>query len=74
MKVRYTPGTSDGLVGKAYNVEIVNISLIETQFVSQPILDQVTIRYEDGKTETISGAKLFDSINMVQTSVSKRVH
>jgi hypothetical protein len=72
MTIRYTPG-ENGLVGKSYKVEIVKIDLVETNYVKQPILDRVTIKYEDGKKETISGKKFFDSINMVQKSVSKRV-
>jgi len=72
MTIRYTPG-ENGLVGKSYKVEIVKMDLVETNYVKQPILDRVTIKYEDRKKETISGKKFFDSINMVQKSVSKRV-
>lgn len=73
MKVKYTPGTPEGLVGKSHKVEIVKIELIETKHVSKILLDTVTIKYENGKKETISGVKFFNSINMVQKDVSKRV-
>jgi hypothetical protein len=74
MKVRYTPGTPEGLVGDTYTVEIVAISLIEDKFVACPLLHEVKIKYKNNKTEWISGNKLFNSINMVQKAVSKRVY
>jgi hypothetical protein len=72
MKVRYTPGTPDGLVGKTHTVEIVEMMLVEAKHIDAPLLQSVKIKYADGKYETISGNKLFDSINMVQKSVHKR--
>lgn len=73
MKVKYTPG-KNGLVGKTYDVEIVKMELLEVSRFNMVILDNVTIKYEDGGQETISGNKLFDGIDMVQKSVSKRVY
>lgn len=72
MKVKYTPG-ENGLVGRSYKVEIVGISLLESDHINRPMLDRVKIKYESGKTEWISGFKLFNSIDMVQKAVSKKV-
>jgi hypothetical protein len=72
MKVRYTPGTPDGLVGKTHTVEIVEMMIVEAKHIDAPLLQSVKIKYKDGRTETISGTKLFDSINMVQSTVRKR--
>ena len=72
MKVRYTPGTPDGLVGKTHTVEIVEMMIVETMHIDAPLLHSVKIKYKDGRTETISGTKLFDSIDMVQSTVRKR--
>jgi hypothetical protein len=73
MKIKYTPGTPEGLNGKTYKVEIVAIEILEAKHIDSPLLRQVKIKYENGKTEWISGVKLFDSIDMIQKSVSKRV-
>ena len=72
MKVKYTPGTPDGLVGKTHTVEIVEMMIVETRHIDAPLLHSVKIKYKDGRTETISGTKLFDSIDMVQSTVRKR--
>lgn len=72
MKVRYTPGTEDGLNGKTYTVEIVSISIVEDKFIARPLLHEVKIKYANNKTEWISGSKLFNSINMVQKAVIKK--
>lgn len=72
MKVKYTPG-ENGLVGKSYKVEIVAMELLESDYIKRPMLDMVKIKYENGKTEWINGFKLFNSIDMVQKAVSKRV-
>lgn len=72
MKVKYTPG-ENGLVGRSYKVEIVGIELLESDHIIRPMLDRVKIKYENGKTEWISGFKLFNSIDMVQKTVSKKV-
>ena len=72
MKVKYTPG-ENGLVGRSYKVEIVQIQLLEANHIDRPLLDKVRIKYEDGKTEWVDGFKLFNSIDMVQKAVSKRV-
>jgi hypothetical protein len=74
MKVKYTPGTADGLVGKTYKVEIVKIKLIKAKFIDKILLDEVVIKYKDGKRETIDGKKLYDSIDMIQGSVKKHTH
>jgi hypothetical protein len=74
MKVRYTPGTPDGLVGKTYTVEIMEITLTEAKHIDAPLLSSVKIKYEDGHTETISGNKLMDSINMIQKSIHKIIN
>jgi hypothetical protein len=73
MKIKYTPG-KDGLVGKTYDVEIVKMELLEVSRFNTVVLDSVTIQYKDGKKETITGNKLFNSIDMVQKSVGKRVY
>ena len=72
MKVRYTPGTPNGLVGKTHTVEIVEMMIVEAKHIDAPLLKSVKIKYKDGRTETISGNKLFDSINMIQKVVHKR--
>ena len=63
MKVKYTPGTPDGLVGKTHTVEIIAVDLHKVPFIGQPVLKQVQIKYKDGKTEWIDGMKLIDSVN-----------
>lgn len=73
MKVKYTPG-ENGLVGKTYNVEIINMDLLKVEHVNKILLNTVTIKYEDGRTETINGGKLFNSIDMFQKSVSLKVY
>ena len=72
MKVKYTPGTPNGLVGKTHTVEIVEIMLVEAKHIDAPLLQSVKIKYKDGRTETISGNKLVDSIDMIQKAVHKR--
>lgn len=72
MKVKYTPG-ENGLVGRSYKVEIVGIELHEVSHIDQPLLVSVKVKFEDGKTEWISGNKLFDSTDMVQRAVVKKV-
>ena len=69
MKIKYTPGTPDGLVGKTFKVEIVEVNLVSDEYFVAPLLKSVKIKYEDGKTEWISGNKLIDSIDMVQKVV-----
>jgi hypothetical protein len=63
MKVKYTPGTPDGLVGKTHTVEIISVDLHKVPFIGQPVLKQVQIKYEDGRTEWIDGSKLTSSVN-----------
>lgn len=72
MRVKYTPG-ENGLVGRSYKVDIVQITLLESKHINRPMLGEVKIKFEDGKTEFISGQKLFDSIDMHQRFVKKRV-
>ena len=72
MKVKYTPG-ENGLVGRTFKVEIVSIEIGEAKHIARPLLHNVLIKYEDGKTEWITGQKLFDSIDNTQKSVKKRV-
>lgn len=68
MNVRYTPG-ENGLVGKTYNIEILSIQLHRARHIDFPLLKQVKIKYEDGKTEWIDGFKLFDSVDNSQKKV-----
>lgn len=72
MKVKYTPG-ENGLVGRSYKVEIVEMYLLESEHINRPMLGDVKIKYEDGRTEWITGQKLFDSNDMRQRFVHKRV-
>lgn len=72
MKVKYTPG-ENGLVGRSYKVEVVAMELLESEHINRPMLGRAKIRYEDGKTEWITGQKLFDSIDMRQRFIHKRV-
>ena len=62
MKVRYTPGTPEGLNGKTYKVEIIGIQMHKVPFISEPVLKQVRIKYEDGKTEWVYASKFYSSI------------
>lgn len=63
MKIRYTPGTPEGLVGKTYTVEILRIRVIQNKRIGYPLLQEVLIKYkEDGRTEWITGNKLLSSI------------
>jgi hypothetical protein len=73
MKIKYTPGTPNGLVGKTHTVEIVEMMMVEAKHIDAPLLKSVKIKYDDGRMETISGTKLFDSIDMVQKAVHKMV-
>jgi len=72
MKITYRPG-ENGLVGRSYKVEVVEMQLLESEHINRPMLGQVKIKYGDGKTEWITGQKLFDSIDMRQRFVHKRV-
>jgi hypothetical protein len=69
MKIKYTPGTEDGLVGKTFTVEITQITLVRAKHIDAPLLKSARIKYADGKTEWISGDKLIDSIDMIQKAV-----
>ena len=73
MKITYTPGTDDGLVGKSYKVEITCVELVEAKHVDCPLIRKVKIKYDDGRTEWITGSKLFDSTSMRQRALVKRV-
>lgn len=66
MKIKYTPGTPEGLVGKTYKVEVVEMVMREAKYIAHPLITEVKIKYEDGKTEWISGNKLLDSMDMTQ--------
>lgn len=68
MKVKYTPG-ENGLVGKTHKIEILAIELRESRHIDYPLLKQVKIKYADGKTEWISGNKLFHSVDNSQKVV-----
>jgi hypothetical protein len=70
MKIKYTPGTPDGLVGKTHTVEIITIDLHKVPFIDQPVLKQVQIKYEDGEVEWIDGMKLISSINNTSSTVN----
>lgn len=72
MKVKYTPG-ENGLNGKTYTVEITALELVEAKHIDCPLVRQVRIKYEDGTSEWISGVKLFNSTDMKQRALSKRV-
>lgn len=71
MKIRYTPG-ENGLRGRTFKVEIVALEIHEVAHVDQPILASVKIKYENGKSEWISGQKLDSSTDMVQRALIKR--
>lgn len=73
MKIKYTPGTDNGLVGKTYTVEIVSMEIIEATHINYPLLRQVKIKYDDGRTEWVSGIKLFNSTDNTQRALVKRV-
>ena len=73
MKIKYTPGTPDGLVGKTYSVEIVEIETVETKYIAHPLLRQVKIKYEDGKTEWIGGTKLLNSLRTRQKCINNSI-
>jgi hypothetical protein len=62
MKVKYTPGTPDNKVGKTYKVEIVGIEMRKAPFINYPVVSQVKIKYEDGKTEWVNGTKFYSDI------------
>jgi|LauGreDrversion4_2_1035121.scaffolds.fasta_scaffold502725_2 hypothetical protein len=62
MRVKYTPGTPEGLVGKTYNVEVIGIRMHDVPFVTYPIVKSVMIKYEDGETEWVEGYKFYSSI------------
>ena len=66
MKIKYTPGTPNGLVGKTYKVEVIEMVIRKAKYIEHPLLAEVKIKYEDGKTEWVSGNKLFSSIDMKQ--------
>ena len=70
MKIKYTPGTPNGLVGKTHTVEIVEMTLVRAKHISSPLLKSVKIKYEDGRCEWISGDKLIDSIDMIQKVIN----
>jgi protein-L-isoaspartate O-methyltransferase len=60
MKVKYTPGTPEGLVGKTYTVEIIGMRISKFRAVlNKPMIQEVRIKYKDGKTEWIDGMKFF---------------
>ena len=60
MKVKYTPGTPNGLVGKTYTVEVIAIEMAKVKFNQLPYLKQVKIKYKDGKTEWVDAMKFYD--------------
>jgi hypothetical protein len=62
MKVKYTPGTPDGKVGKTYKVEIIGIQMRKAPFIKFPVVSEVRIEYEDGKREWVDGAKFYSDI------------
>lgn len=68
MKVRYTP-SENGLVGKTHKVEIVKIQINRAMHIDCPLLKQVKIKYEDGKTEWVDGMKLFNSVHNNQQTI-----
>ena len=60
MKVKYTPGTPEGLVGKTHTVEIIGLKISKIRGVlNKPLIQEVRIKYKDGKTEWIDGMKLY---------------
>ncbi len=73
MKVKYTPGTPEGLVGKTHTVEIIAVDLHKVPFIGQPVLYKVQIKYGDGRTEWIDGSKLISSINNNSKTVNVHV-
>ena len=73
MKIKYTPGTPEGLVGKTFKVEIVEIETCESRFIAHPLLRQVKIKYEDGRTEWVGGAKLLNSLRTRQKCINNSI-
>jgi hypothetical protein len=69
MKVKYTPGTSDGLVGKTFKVEIVGMHMKKTPLVLFPVLSSVKIRYESGKTEWVNATDFYKNIESTKNIV-----
>ena len=59
MKVKYTPGTPEGLNGKTHTVEVIGIKMHRIPFISAPVIKSVLIKYEDGKTEWVDGMKFY---------------
>lgn len=72
MKLKYTPGTEEGLVGKTFDVEIIATEVAKAKHISHPLLLSVLIKFEDGTTQWISGSKLYDSTDMVSPAIIKR--
>jgi hypothetical protein len=62
MKVKYTPGTPDGLVGKTFNVEIVSLNMVKIPFINEPVLKSVKIKYEDGRSEWVDAMKFYSDV------------
>lgn len=62
MKVSYTPGTEDGLVGKTYKVEVIGFTMFNDRFIKYPMIKEVKIKYEDGKVEDVDANKFYSSL------------
>ena len=72
MKIKYTAG-ENGLNGKTHNVEIVSIEIVKAKHIDLPLLSQIKIKYENGKTEWIDGNKLFHSIDSRTKRVTTKI-
>jgi len=59
MKAKYTPGNSDGTVGKTHTVEVIGIKWANVRHVECPIVRGVHIKYKDGKTEWVNGMDFY---------------
>jgi hypothetical protein len=65
MKVKYTPGTPEGLVGKTYNVEIIGMELVKIAHVEYPVIKNVYIKHENNKEKwmkLVDGMTFFSKI------------
>jgi hypothetical protein len=70
MKVKYTPGTPEGLVGKTYNVEIIGMELVKITHVEYPVIKNVYIKHENNKEKwmkLVDGMTFFSKIQSNKT-------
>ena len=74
MKVRYRPGGPNSTVGNTYTVEVIRFRTIEDDMVKYPMLKEVLIKYQDGKTEWVNGLKFLNGLdNLKRGAVDKQI-